>query len=367
MATFRNSIALSTILSLFIGYWQTAKAQTDSIQVVFHVLHHGGIENIADSQIVDAVRILNLDFNKLNADTADVVTAFKNIIGNANIQFKLASKDPQGNPTTGIDKIYTSYTTAPVVDSFYLNQWNPSKYLNIWVVKGGPIQIPETPRPAVADSFPEKDGIVIMHNFVGSIGTGKPYTSRALTHEVGHYLNLMHTWGEANFMPGLTCGDDSVSDTPITKGANSNCNLQKQECNLGTIENVQNFMDYSYCTRMFTKGQVDRMNNCLNSSVANRDKLRQSGGTNIFHIADNKQLFVSPNPFNKSINIKGLAEGDYQILIIDITGRIMSSYNKAKVLGNTINLDVENISAQGLYFVNISGKNVNHTLKIYRE
>jgi len=277
-------------------------AQQDTIPVVFHVLHHGGAENISDAQILDAVRILNEDFNKRNADTAQVTPVFQSIIGNAQITFELATIDPQGNPTTGIERIYTSYITAPVADSFYVNQWNPSAYLNIWSVKNGPVQPPHPLSPASADSFPERDGIVMLNSYIGSVGSGSSVIGRALTHQVGHFLNLMHTWGDTND-PGIACGDDSVSDTPPTRGSTT-CNLNLSYCNPPVVENVQNFMEYSYCSKMFTQGQVNRMKACLNDTVANRNNLRSLHVTGINNLVNNHLLLLMPNPCNSSFTIQ---------------------------------------------------------------
>lgn len=116
------------------------------------------------------------------------------------------------------------------------------------------------------------DAIVAIHGYVGSIGTGNNFVSRVLTHETGHWLNLQHVWGSTN-NPGVACGDDGVGDTPLTKGF-TNCNLSNAIiCTPGIKENIQNYMEYSYCCKMFTQGQRSRMHNALNSNVAGRDNL----------------------------------------------------------------------------------------------
>jgi hypothetical protein len=233
----------------------------------------GGSENISDAQVQDAVSILTRDFNKLNADTNNVVSQFKNLIGDAQIAFVLAKKDPQGNCTNGIIR-HWSKTTNWSSGSFnqYSYSWPSNKYLNIYVVKtinsgaAGYTYLPGSGVPSAADA------IVILSNYVGSIGTGIPYRSRALTHEVGHWLNLPHVWGGTN-QPGVSCGNDGVSDTPITKGFTS-CSLNNAAvCNSSIVENVQNYMDYSYCCLMFTTGQASRMKTALNSTVGGRNNL----------------------------------------------------------------------------------------------
>jgi PKD repeat protein len=116
------------------------------------------------------------------------------------------------------------------------------------------------------------DGIVLLHNYTGNIGTSNNFRSRTITHEVGHWINLRHTWGNGN-TPGQASNcdqDDGVDDTPNTIGWQS-CNLAAESC--GTLDNVQNYMDYSFCFRMFTEGQKDRMRTALQSSVAQRNQL----------------------------------------------------------------------------------------------
>lgn len=256
------------------------------IPVVFHILHQCGPENISDAQVQDAIDILNRDFRKLNADTSMVIPSFQGIIADTEIEFRLAQIDNNGNCTNGIQRISTPLTYG-ADDASKLNYWPMSSYLNIWtcatMANAGTAGYSYYPGSAP----PNKDGVIILHDYIGSIGTGSVGNSRALTHEVGHWLNLKHTWGSTN-QPGVACGDDDVTDTPLTEGSNLNCNLNLSTCNPPVIENVQNYMDYSYCSRMFTDGQGIRMNNALNvwprNSVwtqANLQATGTDGSTNI--------------------------------------------------------------------------------------
>jgi PKD repeat protein len=241
------------------------------IPVVFHIIHDYGYENITDAQVLDEMRILNTDYRKNNADTSSIVSQFAGIAADAQIEFRLANLDPSGNCTNGIDRVYSPETYIGD-DGSKLNYWPRNKYLNVWVVKtissgaAGYAYLPGTAPSAAVD------GILILSTYVGSIGTGNVGTSRALTHEIGHFLNLKHVWGSSN-NPGVACGDDSVTDTPITKGWTS-CNLTTNDvCNNGIVENVQNYMEYAYCSRMFTNGQKTRMQNALNASAGQRNSL----------------------------------------------------------------------------------------------
>lgn len=251
-------------------------AVTDyTIPVVFHVLHQNGMENISDAQIIDQVAIFNRDYNLQNADTSVVIPPLKNVIGNVHFTFALAKLDPNGNCTSGIDRFYDPKTLSWEGNfSDYIYTWNPTKYLNFYVVKGiesGAAGYAYYPG-SLGNGSP-MDAIVILQDYVGSIGTSIPLHSRALTHEVGHWFNLQHTWGNTN-NPGVACGDDQVLDTPDTKGFTS-CSTEtgSQICTPGVSENYQNYMDYSYCSVMFTNGQVTRMRNAAQSSISSRNNL----------------------------------------------------------------------------------------------
>lgn len=243
-----------------------------TIPVVFHILHTGGPENISDAQVQDQITILNRDFQKKNADTLNVVAGYTNNIANVGIAFQLASIDPNGNCTNGIIRHYTANT---LWDANNLNlfdyTWPRDKYLNIYVVKSINIApaysfLPSVPVPDSADV------VVSQHNLIGSIGTSNVFNSRAITHEVGHWLNLAHIWGVSN-LPGVSCGDDGVSDTPITKGFTTCSPPTAAVCNPTIQENYQNYMDYAPCKIMFTNGQANRMITCLTSTTNNRKNL----------------------------------------------------------------------------------------------
>jgi PKD repeat protein len=244
-----------------------------TIPIVFHVIHEYGSENISKAQIEDAVRLLNLSYQKLNPDTVNVIPLFQPIFANCQIQFRLANIDPQGNCTDGITRTYSLLTRSAGDNVKSLSQWNSANYLNIWVVKNiASGAAGYAYYPGISAGI---DGIVILHDYVGGIGTspGSNYNERALTHEVGHWLDLPHTWGSSN-TPGLASNcniDDGISDTPNTIGVMGGCNTSMNSC--GDIANVQNYMDYAACPKMFTEGQKDRMHLTLYSSVSSRDNL----------------------------------------------------------------------------------------------
>jgi hypothetical protein len=249
------------------------------IPVVFHIIHNNGIENIEDSQILDAIKQVNLQYRKLNSDTSEIVTSFKSIAADVEIELRLAQLDPNGNCTSGITRTVSPLTSIGDHQVKSLIQWPPDKYLNVYVCNQAATLAGHAMMPAAADTVPQWDGIVMQHSYVGTIGTSEFFRRTVLSHEIGHYLNLYHIWGGNNvpdyyYLPVAQAGncafDDEVSDTPLTIGW-QNCNLGGSSCS--SLDNVQNYMDYAYCARMFTEGQKQRMHACLNSPVANRNNL----------------------------------------------------------------------------------------------
>lgn len=256
------------------------------IPVVFHIIHNYGGENISKAQVLDALRIVNEDFKKINADTTDIISPFKNTAGKINLQFRLANFDEYGNCTDGITRTVSALTHNADDNVKNLISWNNDMYLNIWVVNnisfgaGGYSYYPGTAGQGY-------EGVVVLHTQLGSIGTsyGSNFSARTLTHEIGHYFNLVHTWGEGECGDTNNCyTDDGVSDTPNTIGNCSICNLSASNC--GELENVQNYMDYSTCAKMFTNGQCTRMQAALNSTIGGRSYLWQLSNLLVTGTAD---------------------------------------------------------------------------------
>ncbi len=260
-------------LEEFTRNYPEGERSTYTIPVVFHIIHNYGPENITDEQVYDAMRILNEDFNKQNPDWPNVRPEFLNLVADVSIEFRLARKDPSGACTKGITRTVSALTNDGTQTMKDLIQWPRNKYLNVWVAASADGAAGYTLTPSGAQFFSAADGIVMEHGYVGAIGTGSASRSRALTHEVGHWINLEHTWGTSN-TPALASncnGDDGVSDTPNTIGWLT-CNLNGATCG-SALDNVENYMDYSYCSKMFTLGQKTRMIAALNSGTAQRNQI----------------------------------------------------------------------------------------------
>lgn len=240
------------------------------IPLVFHVLWNNATENIIDSQITSQVRIMNEDFRSLNADTVNTPPFFKNLRGKTKFWFALAKQDPLGMPTTGINRVYTFRKEGFALDgrvnvSKFGGQdaWDPRCYVNIWVCNmesaSGTIGATYYPGGSL-----KRDGIMIDYRYLGTGGvTLPPYNlGRTMTHEMGHYFNLDHTWGPTDISFAPYCGDDDhVDDTPPQSNANYHCPVFPRPSCGNTSDMYMNYMDYvdDPCMNMFSKGQVERM------------------------------------------------------------------------------------------------------------
>jgi len=239
------------------------RAAVRIIPVVFHVIHTNGSENISKEQIQDAIRQINDDYNLTNPDAGNLRSIFTSVQANCEIEFRLANKDPQGNCTDGIVRIYSNLTNEADDAVKDLSRWNNNKYLNIWTVKSiggsdpGFVTLGYAYYPG---SGSDVDGVVIRADRVGTIGTSNG-TGRTLTHEIGHYLGLAHT-----FEDGCSGSGDGVSDTPKAADANFGCDYNTNSCtneNPDKPDMIENYMDYSNdnCQVTFTNGQKNIMNN----------------------------------------------------------------------------------------------------------
>lgn len=258
------------------------------IPVVFHIIHDYGAENISDAQVYDAIDKINADYSGTNTDFLSTIPEFQGIAANCNIEFRLAQRELSSGCTNGIDRI-ASLRTYEGSDAAKLGGWQSGKYLNIWVTKdltNGAAAYAYYPT-SIAGLMYTVDGIICRYDYVGSIGAAGAYATHVLSHEIGHYLNLQHVWGNSN-APGVACGDDQVPDTPNTEGWTT-CNVNGNTCG-GSVDNVQNHMEYSYCTTMFTEGQKARIYAALESEDAMRNNLYTPGnlmltGTNDGYVA----------------------------------------------------------------------------------
>jgi hypothetical protein len=241
------------------------------IPVVVHVVSGTDDEDITDEQVHSQIEALNRDFRASNPDLSTVPAVFEHLIADSKIEFHLATVDPAGNPTDGITRTTThndSFGTDNAVK--YSTEggksaWPTSRYLNIWVcrLRNGLLGYAQFPGGPAAT-----DGVVITHTAFGTTGTATaPFNlGRTAVHEVGHYLNLFHIWGD----DGTGCGGtDEVADTPNQGSENvGKPTFPKISCNNGPGGDLfMDYMDYvdDDVMVMFTAGQATRMRACLDT------------------------------------------------------------------------------------------------------
>jgi hypothetical protein len=246
------------------------RSVTVTIPVVVHVVYNTAAQNISATQIKSQIKVLNQDFRAKNSDKSGVPASWKSIIGDANIEFALAKKDPDGKPTNGITRTRTTRTSFGANDSVKKaaegkTAWSRDSYLNLWVCSlgGGLLGYAQFPGgPA------ETDGVVINYKAFGTTGTAvAPFNrGRTATHEVGHWLNLRHIWGDT---PDCS-GTDSVNDTPNSAGPNFGLpSFPHISCGNGPHGDMfMNYMDYvdDAAMFMFTIEQVARMHSALDGA-----------------------------------------------------------------------------------------------------
>ena len=298
-------------------YSQSSSLNRDivyQIPVVFHVVYNTDAQNLSDDVIQSQLAALNEDFRRLNENAENTRDIFLPFAGDPEIEFYLATEDPNGNPTTGITHTYTTRSGFPYIDFADLftgnisldevkssdtggvDAWDTYRYMNIWVcnveesflgqVLGfayPPIDVQDALDSLDYDTVPDwssfegaisnadLQGIVLHYPVVGPNNpqadddgiSGNEY-GKTLVHEAGHYLGLRHIWGDALLESGCSV-DDGIEDTPNQEAASSfTCNFNQDSCSDDANDlpdMVENYMDYSndQCMNMFTNIQIDVM------------------------------------------------------------------------------------------------------------
>lgn len=256
-----------------------------TIPVVIHVIHNGDAintvdnatsENISYAQAVSQINVLNQDYRRMAGTPGAEVTGY-GLGVDVQIQFCLASRDPNGFPTDGVDRVnlgQESWSTSDIESTVKPETiWDPTKYLNMWSVNfsnSSLLGYAQFPTESGLDGLDESgmtstantDGVVSNYNAFGTIaeddGSFILNTSynlgRTMTHEVGHWLGLRHIWGD-----GDCDADDYCEDTPNAEAANYSCADEVTSCD--SVDMTENYMDYTYdyCMNTFTEDQKARM------------------------------------------------------------------------------------------------------------
>jgi hypothetical protein len=346
------------------------------IPVVVHVVHHnaantvGGPDNgnIADDQIASQIRVLNEDYRRMpgtNGFNTNPVGA------DMEIEFYLATSDPNGNPTNGITRHYSdrtdydalSYSDADALAA--ISSWPTDKYLNIWVTTlgaGGYLGIAQYPSAggipgldASEESRSATDGVIIDHRAfgrnTGTANSGIYKEGRTATHEIGHWLGLIHTWGDA------VCGDDYCDDTPWTEKANRtrNCGPMYSNCKGTQTRNmIENYLDYSpdLCMNVFTNDQKNRVRAVLQASPR-----RWRLVNNLTALPETEALTVSvaPNPVSGgTIELTAQFRGRRLVTIslLDEQGRTVNTQQFTNQPGNQFSVARRGLPV-GLYLLRV--------------
>lgn len=350
-----------------------------TIPVVVHIVYNTPEQNLHDSVVFNQIDRLNEDFRRLNVDTLNTRTEFSTIVGDAEIEFVLATEDPDGNPTNGITRTSTTQTSFTGVGGFPaegvkmtseggIDPWNTQDYLNIWVCEMSvwgftsllgyatpPNNLPHWPAGASDNLI---DGVVIQYNAFGGnnpntldVGNGPiDVQGRTCVHEVGHYLGLRHIWGDGD------CNEeDGIDDTPNAMDqSNQDCNHVINDCvdNIGTLGDlpnmVENYMDYSEetCQNSFTVGQVDMMRSILENYRYELINGTPAGIAN----EEAFNLNVFPNPSNDFVTVTGIPEGKGTLEIMSETGQLV------KMIENPPSTIEINGLVKGIYFLRVNSE-----------
>lgn len=329
------------------------------IPVVVHILYHEPDEDISDSRVMEQIEALNRDFRRQNPDTVNTPEYFKSVAADCAIEFQLATSDPTGVSTSGIIHKYTPITDWDDDDKMKFSSemgddgWDPQSYLNIWVcnvrkvvgyssIVGGPENV---------------DGIVVAFGAFGETNTLAGYDKgRTAVHEVGHWLNLKHLWGDAD------CGDDFVDDTPkqstYTTGCPSGIKISCDNAPNGNM--YMDYMDFTNdaCMNMFTEGQKERMRALFEPGGARYSILSSKGlDTPLIYespLPDDPPKWlhpqVYPNPATTALNIDVAYDTRWigkTLSVLNMQGQIVM---QIAITSKLQQIDISRLSS-GMYFL----------------
>jgi hypothetical protein len=313
-----------------------------TIPVVVHIIHNGGPENIPDKNVRDQIDVLNEDFGKYGGGLNNF-----GFSSDTRIRFCLASIDPQGHPSTGIIRVKSSFSNLKSDNEEAtkdLSRWDTKRYLNIWIVRSidgsdqtsGYAYLAEDMN--ASSKAPRIDGVVINYHFFGRkefVNYSNSNLGHTTTHEIGHYFNLLHVWGQDGPHQGDCFDDDEVDDTPLCDGKFfSKYLLQYDSCQdpiqCGRLRLVADYMDYSedHCLNTFTNGQKYRMRQAIlkyRTGLVSYGNQYGTGCEQDYHFynpADDK-IIVSPTLAGHSLNLyPNLSKPvDATVRIYDAAGR----------------------------------------------
>lgn len=356
--------------------WESDKSVQDNneiyyIPVVVHVLHFGEAigsgRNLSLARIQSQIDILNNDYGRLPGTPGFNTNAAGT---DSRIRFCLAAIGPNGESTSGVVRIQG---TKPSYDFMADNGlikssiWDPNRYLNMWTcrIAGdqyiGYAQYPfldsiPMPQP-IPDVLP--DGVVIDHRVFGDVPAGEsgPFTAynkgRTATHEVGHYLGLIHIWGD-----GFSCADgasDYCNDTPPQGTFTSGCPSSVNSCQTGVPAMFQNYMDYTndVCMNVFTNDQKRRMRIVMRNAPRRKTLFTtptQCGVSSISGKWLENEVKIYPNPSENEIWISTTDQKINRLFLKNVTGKVLPLSYQLEIDG--FKVDASELSP-GVYFLEL--------------
>jgi Pregnancy-associated plasma protein-A/Secretion system C-terminal sorting domain len=348
-----------------------------TIPVVVHIVYNTSGQNISDAQVVSQLEVLNRDYRRLNADTLMTPDMFRPFATDCGFQFVLAKVDPAGHPSNGIVRKHTNITAFSIDDHIKLSNaggddaWDANSYLNIWV---GNLSTGILGYSSVPGCNKERDGVAIQYTAFGTTGALiSPFNKgRTATHEIGHWLNLIHTWGDAD------CGDDLVDDTPPQKAPNRGCpSVIKVTCGSGPYGDMyMNYMDFTNdaCLNMFSAGQRERMRSLFapggvrNSLLASTATTAVAGSVpvELMVSADdgNNGLQLYPNPATSLVSVQ-TSDSLFVPLNLGIYNSMGQKVMSARLTQHLQQINVEQLPT-GIYYIKSENSRNRHIARLVK-
>ncbi|HTI11436.1 MAG TPA: M43 family zinc metalloprotease [Puia sp.] len=349
------------------------------IPVIVHIVYNSSSQNISDAQVQSQLDVLNRDYRKLNADTAKIPGYYSPLAADCGFQFVLANLDTNGNATTGIIHRHTNVQAFQIDDAIKFtarggdDAWDRDRYLNLWVGNLTPGILGYSSIPGCSRMT---DGVSISYKAFGTTGTAAaPFNlGRTATHEIGHWLNLIHIWGDAD------CGDDGVDDTPQQQAATRG-NPSGMIFSCGNTPYGNLYMDYMDFTddagmHLFTYGQRNRMRTLfaeggfrvplLTSNALSGAPV--SGGTTttgpVSPVDEKPVLRFYPNPAINTVSVN-VSEGSCVGSLLEVYDQVGQRLMTTRITGTSFLLNVSSLP-RGLYFIRVNGSGINNSFRLMK-